>query len=1390
MSWWDTSGISSFATQALKNAQKKIDKVLDINEGGAGGETASGTESKVTKTSEEPKQEAETSSSWSSWGSFVLDKGKDEGEEDTRSAWSMPWGTDTSFTRQTKPNQKKSSLKESESGDTESANIKPAELPSRSKKGALKIKSRVQSDKSEIKDTEEKVEENVEAQSQSLEIRNPADDEKEKSNIGADSGAISNTEDHSGAISNTEDHSGAISNTEDHSGAISNLEDHSGDLSEQSEVFKPTLVEEVQKKNNVDNEKVMFDEVHQSAREEISDDKVTEESQGDPDVSQCSEDNNYSSFIELESESSDRKLPNSNVSESGDRSGEPGDRSGEPGDRSGEPGDRSGEPGDRSGEPDDSSGEPGDRSGEPGDWSGEPGDRSFESTITEQLNIEEKNQESHPSEVAHSDSSDHKDTTENIQEGENVIVIDNSVECIDQNEKTLAGNISAEKSNDVVEIICEENDIEIQNKQVDGKEAVERLEEGSTQDTGGKLDENIPISVDSLGVESKSQPVNIPSSSVDIDQYKHSDLPLSPSTASSLGGTDSDTNKLDSSLDTYTSDETIVEKSSNKMTKSDESIPGDDIPENDKISESMGEISPSSSYVKCMIEDAMDDSAKMEDNGSDTPSKSECSRSTGGHDSGDELSTTTSSDIEIISTPTSNGDGSKIVDLSPLKISLQKTRRGSSPTHRRSDSQSSSSTHSREGQFEQLSPGRDYLEDDDHKQLHHMQEGGRHDLFPLSEHFENNQQEKLIKKIAELTEILQARESKMVQMSKDSNDLMETNNILRNQIKQLEELRGAETEDVNNVTSEFTKRLSEAEQKINQVIREKESIKKQLQDTQEESTKKTNEKSQQIQEKDQQISELMQEGEKLSKQQLQSNNIIKKLRAKEKENDSLISSQKKKLEEQKTELEHLRKVCDVKDDLEKKQTDAINQLNAAVQKQEREKSKLKSDLEDAQERVRGLQTALDNSYKEIVELHRSNAAQDSKAAETALSLEMQVREELKSQLEQECKSNIQEKAGLINQIEDLRMTVSRMEKEHNRREDMLRQEISDLQRHLQEDEARNQDLTQNVTSATRPLLRQIESLQSTYAAQALSWEKLEKNLSDRLIENQTQLATMTERERSANEKVMELSAETASLESQNSGLRRDKAHQTAQVEMLKTKVQVLEDAKHSETAQIEAIKQQMSQEISDLKKEKVFLETQLDMEKNKVEQERKKLLLAQEQISQIEKDLQRPQSRGSASPLSVSRADSVVGDQSSMVISLTQDDLDRSFGISPVSSRSTLYESIRQGGGAANLIDNLQWQLKQRDGEVLQLRSDIQQLERTRESMARELVNLTNQNEEIQEKIEELPQLKNQYEELNQRYDALLQMYGEKVEEADELRLDLQDVKEMYKLQIDHLLAK
>ncbi len=41
------------------------------------------------------------------------------------------------------------------------------------------------------------------------------------------------------------------------------------------------------------------------------------------------------------------------------------------------------------------------------------------------------------------------------------------------------------------------------------------------------------------------------------------------------------------------------------------------------------------------------------------------------------------------------------------------------------------------------------------------------------------------------------------------------------------------------------------------------------------------------------------------------------------------------------------------------------------------------------------------------------------------------------------------------------------------------------------------------------------------------------------------------------------------------------------------------------------------------------------------------------------------------------------------------------------------------------------------------------------------------------------------YQELEQRHNAVLQMYGEKAEQAEELRMDLEDVKSMYKSQVN-----
>lgn len=61
---------------------------------------------------------------------------------------------------------------------------------------------------------------------------------------------------------------------------------------------------------------------------------------------------------------------------------------------------------------------------------------------------------------------------------------------------------------------------------------------------------------------------------------------------------------------------------------------------------------------------------------------------------------------------------------------------------------------------------------------------------------------------------------------------------------------------------------------------------------------------------------------------------------------------------------------------------------------------------------------------------------------------------------------------------------------------------------------------------------------------------------------------------------------------------------------------------------------------------------------------------------------------------------------------------------------------------------------------------------------------------QIKDKLATHDSVVSQFNQLQEQYDAILQMYGEKVEETEELQLDLQDVKDMYRSQIDDLLLQ
>uniref|UniRef100_A0A8B9PXY8 TATA element modulatory factor 1 n=1 Tax=Apteryx owenii TaxID=8824 RepID=A0A8B9PXY8_APTOW len=622
---------------------------------------------------------------------------------------------------------------------------------------------------------------------------------------------------------------------------------------------------------------------------------------------------------------------------------------------------------------------------------------------------------------------------------------------------------------------------------------------------------------------------------------------------------------------------------------------------------------------------------------------------------------------------------------------------------------------------------------------------------------EDSEKQELKKVIDSLTEKLEKREIQLLSTSKEKARLEEAYDNLKDEMFRMKE----ESSSISSLKEEFAQRIADAEKKLQLACKERDAAKKEVKNVKEELATRLNcnETAELLKEKDEQIKGLMEEGEKLSKQQLHNSNIIKKLRAKEKERENTNTKQNKKIKEMEEELQHLKQVLDGKEDLEKQHRDSIKQLNSVVERQEKDLSKLQAEVEDLEERNRSVQAALDSAYKELADLHKANATKDSEAQEAALSREMKAKEELGLALEKAQDEARQQQEALAIQVADLRLALQRAEQQAARKEDYLRQEISELQQRLQEAESRNQELSQSVTSATRPLLRQIENLQATLGAQTSSWEKLEKNLSDRLGESQALLAAAAERERAATEELLSNKVQMSSMESQNSLLRQENARLQAQLEAERTRLKKMENENSRYEVELEGLKDEYAKTLEDAKKEKMLLATQLEMEKMKVEQERKKAIFVQE-----------------AAKEKVPKPD------------ISDDPHDHSFG--PIStSGSNLYDAIRMGAGSS-IIENLQSQLKLREGEISHLQLEIGNLEKTRSIMAEELVKLTNQNDELEEKVKEIPKLRAQLKDLDQRYNTILQMYGEKAEEAEELRLDLEDVKNMYKTQIDELLKQ
>ncbi|XP_066974183.1 TATA element modulatory factor-like isoform X3 [Macrobrachium rosenbergii] len=797
------------------------------------------------------------------------------------------------------------------------------------------------------------------------------------------------------------------------------------------------------------------------------------------------------------------------------------------------------------------------------------------------------------------------------------------------------------------------------------------------------------------------------------------------------------------------------------------------------------------SVVRCLLEEAIGDEEAVSNNSSPperehSPSSSERSEAlkvgsghTSGHSSGDEIETTTSSDIEVISSPSLDGSTVARGSAAASRVWASAQRGLRSFLNDRSESPASDSS--------------------SNNKKNNADKGHRRNQSNFSETSESSSEphspemEKLLKKVSHLTEVLEARETKLMELSQVNAALQDTNLRMKTRIEELE--GGGGNDATESLREEFTQRLVTMERKFQQALREKEATKKQLEEVRAEAATRlsSTEVAREREERDIVIKELREEGEKLSKQQLSYSNIVKKLRSKEKENETTIKTQKDKLEEQSRELDRLRKQLSAKEEMERRQIDAVCQLNVNNQRLEQMIKDTNAENAELEGKMSALKNALDTAYKEMTELQRVAATKDAEAQEQALSAEVELRKQLESTLAEAQAQACREQEALMAQVVELQDSLSRAETQANRKERQLRADISELQQRVSEAEARAEELSGAVSAATRPLLRQMENLQSTHSTQQATWESLESTLTRRLTEAQSAAAANSEKERAMREQYAEVSATAAALQTQVANLRAENTKLSSQVDLLTSKVENLTEVRHKENTQIEALKASFAEEIGEIKRERDSLEQQLEIEKTALAAEKKKSHSLQEQVKEREKRLLQCASGAVESHASTPRSSptpslSRISVSGSLNESFTGSQWGDEVFESSWSRGTSLYDSVR--GNATATVDALTSQLRQREGEVHHLQSEITRYEAQRESLAQELVSVTTQLDALQNQLQDFQALQQQYKDMEQKYNALLQMHGEKVEEVEELRLDLADVKEMYKAQIDQLLQK
>ncbi|PWA72335.1 golgin candidate 5 [Artemisia annua] len=581
--------------------------------------------------------------------------------------------------------------------------------------------------------------------------------------------------------------------------------------------------------------------------------------------------------------------------------------------------------------------------------------------------------------------------------------------------------------------------------------------------------------------------------------------------------------------------------------------------------------------------------------------------------------------------------------------------------------------------------------------------------------------------------------------------LMNENEQLKSIIE--DQKRKPNEADIESLREEYHQRVSTLERKVYALTKERDTLRREQ--------NKKSDAAALLKEKDEIITQIMAEGEGLSKKQATQESLIRKLRAQIREFEEEKKGLMAKLQVEESKVESIRR--------DKAATEKLLQLT--IEKNQAELSTQKE--------------------------YYTNALTAAKEAEALA--EARANTEAKTEVESRLKEAEEREVMLVQTLEELRQTLSRTEQQAVFREDMLRRDIEDLQKRYQESERRCEELVMQVPDSTRPLLRQIEAMQETTARRAEAWTAVERSLTSRLQEAEAKCAAAEERERSVNERLSQTLSRINVLEAQISCLRAEQTQLTRSLEKerqkasenrqeylaLKEEVDTHKDHVNQREEEIRELKRKHKQELQEALAHQELLQQDIERERaTRLELE----TTARQQSS----------SASEPSPLARTKSlyDNGLTDRLSNASSIGS--MEESFFLqASLGSSDTLSERRNHGEPTMSSYylksmtpNAFEAALRQKEGELASYMSRLASMESIRDSLAEELVKMTEECEKLRSEVSLMPGLKADIEALRGRHSAALELMGERDEELEELRADIVDLKEMYREQVNMLVNK